>query len=85
MAKGKPAYEVEIREGERYFGFYSVKTGKWITGCKKPYLLDVMVELTNRFYDGYGEETYFKIGGYEYDTEVLKRLRDRSGGRNTRE
>lgn len=79
--KEREVYEVEIREGERYFGFYSVKTGKWISGCKKPYLLDVMVELTQRFYDLYGQEAYFKIGGYEDDTQVLRRLRNSSAGR----
>ena len=79
--KEREVYEVEIREGERYYGFYSVQTGKWISGCKKPYLLDVMVELTQRFYDLYGQEAYFKIGGYEDDTQVLRRLRNSSAGR----
>ena len=79
--KEREVYEVEIREGERYFGFYSVETGKWISGCKKPYLLDVMVELTQRFYDLYGQEAYFKIGGYEDDSQVLRRLRNSSAGR----
>ena len=79
--KEREVYEVEIREGERYYGFYSVKTGKWISGCKKPYLLDVMNELTQRFYDLYGQEAYFKIGGYEDDSQVLRRLRNSSAGR----
>lgn len=79
--KEREVYEVEIREGERYYGFYSVETGKWISGCKKPYLLDVMVELTQRFYDLYGQEAYFKIGGYEDDSQVLRRLRNSSAGR----
>lgn len=79
--KEREVYEVEIREGERYYGFYSVATGKWISGCKKPYLLDVMVELTQRFYDLYGQEAYFKIGGYEDDSQVLRRLRNSSAGR----
>ncbi len=79
--KEREVYEVEIREGERYFGFYSVQTGKWISGCKKPYLLDVMNELTQRFYDLYGQETYFRIGGYEDDSQVLRRLRNSSASR----
>jgi hypothetical protein len=78
---GKDDYKIEIREGERYYGFYSVQTGKWISGCKKPYLLDVMNELTQRFYDLYGKEAYFKIGGYEDDSQVLRRLRNSSAGR----
>ena len=73
--------EIEIREGDRYFGFYSRDTGKWISGCKKPYLLDVMVELTNRFYDLYGEETFFVIGGYENDASILKRIKYGATGR----
>lgn len=79
--KEREVYEIEIREGERFFGFYSVNNGKWLSGCKKPYLLDVMNELTNRIYDLYGQEVYFKIGGYEDDTQVLRRLRTGSAGR----
>lgn len=77
--KEKKQYEIEIREGERFFGFYAVDTGKWLTGCRKPYLLDVMVELTARYYDLEGLEVYFKIGGYEDDTQALRRLRNRAG------
>ena len=79
--KERKVYEIEIREGERYYGFYSVSSGKWISGCKKPYLLDVMQELTARYYDLYGDEVYFKIGGYEDDSQVLRRLRN-SASRN---
>ena len=79
--KERKVYEIEIREGERYYGFYSVSSGKWISGCKKPYLLDVMVELTQSFYDLYGKEAYFKIGGYEDDSQVLRWLRNSSAGR----
>lgn len=79
--KERKVYTVEIREGDRYFGFYSRDTGKWISGCKKPYLLDVMVELTNRFYDLYGEETFFVIGGYEDDASILKRIKYGAAGR----
>ena len=78
--KDHEVYTVEIREGDRYFGFYSRDTGKWISGCKKPYLLDVMVELTNRFYDLYGEETFFVIGGYENDASILKRIKYGAAG-----
>lgn len=78
----RKAYTVEIREGERFYGFYSRDTGKWISGCRKPYLLDAMVELTNRFYDLYGEETYFVLGGYEDDAKVLKRLKYGFTGRS---
>lgn len=78
--KEKKQYEIEIREGDRYFGFYSRETGKWISGCKKPYLLDVMVELTNRFYDLYGKEAFFVIGGYEDDASLIKRIRYGSAG-----
>lgn len=79
--KERKVYTVEIREGDRYFGFYSRDTGKWISGCKKPYLLDAMVELTNRFYDLYGEETFFVIGGYENDASILKRIKYGAAGR----
>lgn len=77
----RKSYVVEIREGDRFYGFYSRDTGKWISGCRKPYLLDVMVELTNRFFDLYGEETYFVLGGYEDDAKVLKRLKYGATGR----
>ena len=73
--KEREVYTVEIREGDRYFGFYDGKTGKWISGCKKPYLFDVMVELQRRFLDLYNEETYFVLGGYDDDAKVLKRLK----------
>ena len=78
----RKAYTVEIREGERFCGFYSRDTGKWIRGCRKPYLLDAMVELTNRFYDLYGEETYFVLGEYEDDAKVQKRLKYGATGRS---
>ena len=78
--KKREVYEVEIREGDRYYSFYSVRTGRWISGCKKAYLLDVMNELTQRFYDLYGEETYFKIGGYENDEETRRRLQNGAAG-----
>lgn len=75
--------EIEIREGDRFYGFYSRETGKWITGCRKPYLFDVMVELQNRYMDLQRREVYFVLeGNYENDASVLKRLRnDPAGGR----
>lgn len=81
--KEKKQYEIEIREGERFYGFYSRETGKWITGCRKPYLFDVMVELQNRYMDLQRREVYFVLeGNYENDASVLKRLRnDPAGGR----
>lgn len=78
--KERKQVEIEIREGDRYFGFYSRNNGKWVSGCKKPYLLDVMVELTNRFYDLYGEETFFTIGGYENDAQIIKRIKYGAAG-----
>lgn len=78
--KERKQVEIEIREGDRFFGFYSRSTGKWVSGCKKPYLLDVMVELTNRFYDLYGEETFFTIGGYENDAQIIKRIKYGAAG-----
>ena len=77
--------EIEIREGDRFYGFYSRETGRWITGCRKPYLFDVMVELQNRYMDLQRREVYFVLeGNYENDASVLKRLRnDPEGGRFT--
>lgn len=79
----RKAYTVEIREGDRFYGFYSRETGKWISGCRKPYLFDVMVELQNRYMDLQRREVYFVLeGNYENDASVLKRLRnDPAGGR----
>ena len=75
--------EIEIREGDRFYGFYSRETGRWITGCRKPYLFDVMVELQNRYMDLQRREVYFVLeGNYENDASVLKRRRnDPAGGR----
>ena len=82
MIKKQPM-EIEIREGDRFYGFYSRETGKWISGCRKPYLFDVMVELQNRYMDLQRREVYFVLeGNYENDASVLKRLRnDPAGGR----
>lgn len=80
---GREPLEIEIREGDRFYGFYSRETGKWISGCRKPYLFDVMVELQNRTMDLQRREVYFVLeGNYENDASVLKRLRnDPEGGR----
>ena len=73
----REVYTVEIREGDRFYGFYSRETGRWITGCRKPYLFDVMVELQARYMDLEGKEVYFILeGNYENDAQCLKRLKD---------
>ena len=69
--------EIEIREGDRFYGFYSRETGKWISGCRKPYLFDVMVELQNRTMDLEHREVFFVLeGNYENDAQCYKRLKD---------
>lgn len=62
---------IEVREGDKKIHFYA--NGKWIQGCRKCYLLDLLYELTVRYENDYPCEVVFKMGGYEPDERNINK------------
>ena len=61
---------IEIRENRQGFYFYN-ESGKWLQGCKRPYLFDLMEQLTEKYSLEYPVEVLFQLGRYE-DFETNK-------------
>ena len=61
---------IEIRENRQGY-YFSNEAGKWLQGCKRLYLFDLMEQLTEKYSLEYPVEVLFQLGRYE-DFETNK-------------